>query len=161
MSKIVIKADGEHGHEITSKKAETIVATGGTVTVLATEGDRSIWGMHARVRGGNLVSGLRAASVSWTSLGSVDPEQAYLHSQVVLQASRIGRKADANSCTWFTGQPPRWVCARLDTAAINEWRQYPVNYWAASRYHNGDVSYCEAWEYAISQAIEDEKEVTA
>ena len=146
---IVNRAGNENGPVITYSKAATIVATGGTVVTCAVDPDgHNLWGMRARVSGGSAWR-VQEPKVSWSSLAENTADQARAHAACVSQAANIADEVP--NVTWRFDTVPEWVHTKLDETSTN-WSPANVCQQAAHRYHAGDVSWNQTWEWVIAQA---------
>ena len=145
---IVNRAGGENGPVITSSKAETIVALGGQVTVCAVDPEgKNIWGMRARVTGGNAWKPAEPR-VGWTSLAENTPDEARTHAACVEQAARIADESRTDPFAASFRQAPPFVHNELSGL---DWKEEDARILAAQRYHAGDADWAEAWYWAVSE----------
>jgi hypothetical protein len=149
-SKITVRAKHENGPAVTGSKAAGIVASGGRVVAVSSDGYK------ATVDGGGYVHGAgsgRPVRVESPSYGPLSSGHADLLAQVIKAAVTVARLAEQGVSLSFASPPP-WAVTELDT--LGEWSPEMVSYWAASRYGNGDVDTVAAWRYAITRAAEAE-----
>lgn len=151
--KIVIRAENEHGPEITGSKAAAILASGGVVFALAVDQDKQeVHGTTVSARSERSFRTGQVAgppSVNWSSPGGTSPWQAKLHAKAV---AALVKAIELGGTDWFSPDHiPGWVVTALEgTGTDAEIAAFD----AARAYGSGQFNINDAWQWAVDRIKE-------